>query len=474
MTIEADVVVVGGGAAGLMCALAAADGGRRVLVLEAASRVGGTLHVSAGHLSAAGTRRQRGAGIDDHPDLHFLDVMRIGGGLADPALVRLAVDQAPGLVDWLDEQGFDFAPETPVVYRGHSTYSRPRTYWGRRNGLSILDTIKPRFESHVVEGRIDLRLSTRMSELLIEQGEVVGVRAVSENGADLVALAGATVLASGGYGSAEDLFLELTPGADRLVTNAIESARGDGLRAATAVGAARRFGELHTPRLGLLERRDTRGRVDFWSELMVLDPVTRPPREIWVNSRGARFTAEDGSDVTAQERTVLAQPGSEFWVVFDERALVSGDPLVRQWDADRLRAEASAGDTVWCAQSVEGLARAAGIDSQGLVATVIAYNAAVEKGVDPLGRKLLGAPIASPPYYAVRTPAALLCSFGGVSVDSTLAVRRLEDTTVRGLFAVGEVIGMGATSGAAFCGGMALTPALALGRWLGRRIAGEV
>ena len=471
MTSRADVLVVGAGTAGLTCALALADAGRRVVVVEAQAHVGGTLHVSAGHMSAAGTRRQRAAGIDDDPDLHFADVMRIGGGRADAALVRLAVDEAPALVDWLDEHGFEFAPETPVVYRGHSPYSRPRTYWGRHNGRSILDTIVPMFDRHVDAGRIELLLSTRMSQLVVQAGEVVGALVTGPDGVPTEVRAAATVLACGGYGSAEDLFVELTPGVDRLVTNAIATARGDGLRAATALGAASRFGELHTPRLGLLERRAAPGRVDFWTEMLVLDPVTRPPREIWVNRAGARFVAEDADDVTTQERAVLAQPGAQFWVVFDEQALRSGEPLVRQWDADRLRAEARQGDVAWCADTVEALADAAGIDAPGLARTVIAYNSAITGVADPWGRVTFSAPIATAPYYAVRTPAALLCSFGGVSVDPTLAVRRDDGFAVPRLYAVGEVLGMGATSGAAFCGGMAVTPALALGRWLGHRLA---
>ncbi|NBU25322.1 MAG: FAD-dependent oxidoreductase [Gammaproteobacteria bacterium] len=61
----ADLAVVGAGTAGLAAALAAAEAGASVLLLEAARDIGGTLHLSHGQLSAAGTRLQAARGIAD-------------------------------------------------------------------------------------------------------------------------------------------------------------------------------------------------------------------------------------------------------------------------------------------------------------------------------------------------------------------------------------------------------------------------
>ena len=57
------MVVLGAGTAGLACAIEAAARGAHVAVVETSDRVGGTLHVSGGHMSAAGTRRQRAGGV---------------------------------------------------------------------------------------------------------------------------------------------------------------------------------------------------------------------------------------------------------------------------------------------------------------------------------------------------------------------------------------------------------------------------
>ena len=77
-----DLLVVGAGTAGLPAAIFAARRGMRVLLVEKLDRVGGTLHVAQGQLAAAGTSLQRERGIEDSPDLHFADVMRISRGTA--------------------------------------------------------------------------------------------------------------------------------------------------------------------------------------------------------------------------------------------------------------------------------------------------------------------------------------------------------------------------------------------------------
>lgn len=464
-----DVVVVGAGTAGIPCAIEAAKGAR-VLVVDRAAEIGGTLHVSAGHMSGAGSRRQREAGIEDEPQLHYDDVMAIGGGRADPVLVQMAVEEAPRTLDWLDDLGFDFDPATPAVYRGHTPYSRPRTFWGLRKGRSILETMRPLWDEAVDAGRIEQCLSTSVVGLQEGGGRVDGVVLEGASGTYAVE-SDAVVLCTGGYGSAPDLFDELTPGGRRLVTNAMETSVGDAIRLAHPLGAEVRYGELHTPRLGLIEQPPGSGRVDFWTAMLHLTAAERPPREIWVNRLGQRFVAEDLVDVTTQEHAALAQSGSTMWVVFDDAALDADAPLVRQWSNDELRERGQRGDLVVSADNLEELAEGAGIDPGGLVATVGEFNDGVRHEKDRLGRSVLLASIAEPPFYAIQTPAAVLCTFGGVGVGSDFKVRRDDGSMLDGLYAIGEAIGMGATSGSAFCGGMAVTPALGFGRVLGQTLS---
>ncbi|MCH5645011.1 FAD-binding protein [Gordonia sp. ABSL49_1] len=58
-------------------------------------------------------------------------------------------------------------------------------------------------------------------------------------------------------------------------------------------------------------------------------------------------------------------------------------------------------------------------------------------------------------------------------VAGHVAVRDEAGAAIPGLFAVGEVIGAGATCGNSFCSGMLVTPALTFGRLLGERLGVE-
>ena len=64
---EWDTIIVGAGTAGIPAAIFAAERGLKVLVIEKASVIGGTLFVSTGQISGAGTVFQERKGIKDSP-----------------------------------------------------------------------------------------------------------------------------------------------------------------------------------------------------------------------------------------------------------------------------------------------------------------------------------------------------------------------------------------------------------------------
>jgi predicted oxidoreductase len=106
-----------------------------------------------------------------------------------------------------------------------------------------------------------------------------------------------------------------------------------------------------------------------------------------------------------------------------------------------------------------------------LVGSVAAYNAALAAGTtDPFGREHRPRPIAEPLFLAVRITGWTVMSFAGIAVDGGLRVVRADGTAVPNLYAAGEALGAGATSGRAYTNGAMVTPALAFGRWLGRRV----
>ena len=468
--LNADLLIVGGGTAGMPCAIEAGEAGAAVVVIEKTDDVGGTLHLSSGQLSAAGTRRQRERGIDDSPDQHFEDVMRISRGTADPVIVRKAVDEAAATIDWLDDLGFEFAPETPVVYYGHEPYSIPRTYWGPDGGRSILRAIRPPFERQVAEGRVTVLYRNRAHELLLEDGRVVGVRAEGPDG-EVEVRARFTVLTTGGYGASPELFARFTPGSPRLVSACRPSSTGDGIAMALAVGAQVRGTDYHLPAVGGFEPIPGSGSAGAPPQFAVLNAAVWPARAIHVNERGERFLAEDDRSPDRRERALLEQPGRRVWVVFDDASLADGRSFHPQLTADEIRRLSDYEQVGFNARDADSLARKAGLDPAGLQRTIAAWNEAVTTGNDPLGVREPGPPIQTPPFYAFLVHGVAVTTFAGLAVDGALRVLDGSGEPIAGLYAAGEALGTSATSGGAFCGGMLATPALGFGRILGRELA---
>ena len=63
-----------------------------------------------------------------------------------------------------------------------------------------------------------------------------------------------------------------------------------------------------------------------------------------------------------------------------------------------------------------------------------------------------------------------MTTFAGIAVNKNLEVIKQDGSPVGNLYAAGEVLGTGATSGRAICGGMLVTPAITFGKLLGERI----
>ena len=72
----ADVVIIGAGASGLTAALAAAENGAEVVVLERDASPSGSTSMSSGFVPAPGTRFQYAIGVTDDTAELFLVICR--------------------------------------------------------------------------------------------------------------------------------------------------------------------------------------------------------------------------------------------------------------------------------------------------------------------------------------------------------------------------------------------------------------
>jgi fumarate reductase flavoprotein subunit len=275
------------------------------------------------------------------------------------------------------------------------------------------------------------------------------------------------LIATGGYSMNPVLFQSLI-GVSPYTNAAYPFAQGDGLSMATRLDAGLRGRELHRAGGGSIlsgfEFPAQRvGRFNTY-------PSSRPPWEIWVNAQGERFLREDEPTVYEREYALVRQPEFRFAVVFDDAIFRSAPPGVAGWTREQMEAQFNAHPMFARADSLATLAARARLDAAGLARSVATYNAAVASGRDPLGRVYLPRPISEPPFYAITLLGHSATSSIGLTVDADLRVTDRDGKPIQGLYAAGEVLGSGVLTGRAFVPGMLLTPALSLGRMLGRTL----
>ncbi len=483
MAVQWDLIVAGAGTAGMPVAIHAARRGARVLVIEHADRIGGTLHVSGGQMAAAGTRVQAEMGIEDSPDKHYDDMIRISKGGANPKLARLAVDGAAESLHWLLDHGFEMTRGHPTLTFGHEAYSIPRTCWGVETGNSVLKVIRPQFEAEIDKGGVTLMLETEVVGLAQNDSKAVtGVHVRNKDGTREEISGANVVLTTGGYAANKELFPEYSGGFPLFGGMAIEQSQGTGIKIALEAGAELWGTDSFMPTFAGIQSLDD---PEKFALATVTTPQLRQPWEIYVTRKGRRFVAEDNSSVDERELALRRIPDLTFWAVYD--AAIAAEAPAFFVDVDSAHLDDSGTGAVTRpgegfekafddpgldgyvrAGTLEELAEITGIDAAGLRAGVDEYNAAVAGGSDPLGRKHLPHDIATPPYYAVRHHGIAVVSFAGLAVDEQLRVLAKGAKPIPNLYAAGEILGKSLLSGRSFVGGMSLLPAITFARIIGQ------
>ena len=467
-TKDWDVIIVGGGNAGMPAAIFAAERGAKVLIVEIGGALGGTLFLSGGQMSAAGTKLQKSKGIEDNPQLHYDDIMRLSKNTANPDIARLATENAAATFDWLMDKNLDVHPEHPVKGTNHDPYGVPRYAWGKEGGRSILKILNSELQPHIDSGLVTPLLLTRATELILDDsGAVLGVETSSEAGVQRHY--GKNVLLTvGGYSSNDKLFEELE-GTPRACVCSYPNSQGDGIGLGMKAGGYLTGGENHLPLFGGVMASD-----DFPSPMIGTHrpwPPNTPPWGIYVNSDGLRFMAEDIASHDKHEVSIGEQKNERVWLIFDDEMMNNMTLFIGRWTKeDAKKAFDSEKTFFFKGNTVEELASKAKVDTKGLVGTVGKYNLGQENGKDEFGRKHMPLQLKKGPFYAIQLQGWLLTTFAGLAVNKDLQVIRNDGSGISNLYAAGELLGTGNLSGKAYCGGMLVTPALTFGRLLGQKI----
>jgi tricarballylate dehydrogenase len=489
---DVDVVVVGGGNAALSAALAARERGARVLVLERAPEAesGGNSRFTAGAMRFAfdsqddilrlvpdlSDEERDTMVFGSYPeDEFYADMLRITHYRTDPELADLLVSRSFETMQWLAEQGVRFVPNGRQAFMVDGTLR----FWG---GI-VLDTagggpgLVEALYAAARERGIEVWFEARALQLLHDDDGVHGVR-LRRHGVTTTVRAGAVVLASGGFeANAEMRTRYLGPGWDIAKVRGTRFNTGDGIVMALEAGAmpwgnwsgAHAISwDQNAPPFGDLAVGDGFSKLSY-------------PLGIMVNAEGQRFVDEgyDFRNYTYARygREVLKQTGSFAYQVFDAKvaSMLRDEYRIRQ--ATRLSAE-----------SLPELARKMeGVDAAGFLATVEAYNAAIDDAVpfDPTvkdGRGTVGITPAksnwalaldTPPFEAFAVTCGLTFTFGGLRITPERAqVLDTEERPIPGLYAAGELVGGLFYDN--YPGGTGLTSGSVFGRLAGASAAEEV
>ncbi|HEY6644440.1 FAD-dependent oxidoreductase [Povalibacter sp.] len=463
-----DLIVIGGGTAGIPCAIAAAEQGAKVLMIDKSIQIGGTLWISGGSMAAAGTKMQARKGIKDSADAHYADIMRLSQNRANPAVARRYVDNAGPMADWLESIGYKTRDGEPVMGRGgHASFSAARYFTGPERGRTLLNVLQAELRKHVEAGKVKILMATGAAELVTARDRsVTGVIAVAEDGVRTQFSARKVAITSGGYCHNPEMFKRVT-GLNQYTSSAYYMAKGDGLLLGEGAGGFVRGGEYQMQGGGILNDRNYPSVSIFQTEL---SQDRRPQWEIWVNNLGQRFVREDGLDIDLRERRFTQQPTQRMWVVFDQEIWEKSSLVVESKEKTDIEPLFGKHPMFFKAQTIEELATATKLNVENLKRTVQDYNAGVRNKSDSLGRTFLPAEVAKPPYYAIELSGGNIIGFGGLAVNADMQLLRPNGGVIKNLYAAGEVIGLAHVAGDAAIQGSGVTPSVTFGRLVGRDV----
>ena len=501
---SADVIVVGAGGAGMVAAATAVDNGATVIVLEKMAMLGGNTARSEGNMSAMDPEPEKllpmtqavrdiiakytnskvacspeaaelqktvlkqlaehdAAGkkyIFDSPELFALQTIVGGNCKNDAKLVLTMTRNATAAMKWLDVQSdmtWFHVPRSWVDVGIGGLY--PRGQWPcQADGKTPISTydayIRPLAAKVEAAGNPIYKNMKVVSVERDASGRVTGVKAVDRKGVERVFSGRSVVLAAGGYGANLQMVKKYNDISVTVTSNS-PGTTGEVLEEAVAAGAGltgMEWIQIHphgNPKNGELESAI----------------AARPSDTPYVNRDGLRFVDETGRRDEISYG-ILKQPGQVAFSIYDQRTIEEKKVEEKKIESAIAHGYAFKADTL------EDLARQAGIDWKNFEKTMKAYNeASVSQNTKslPVPKILIGNPVVKAPFYAVPITTTIHHTMGGLRINEKTQVLDKNGNVIPGLYAAGEITG--GIHGGNRLGRNALTDLLVFGHIAGQEVA---
>jgi hypothetical protein len=445
-----DVIVVGCGMAGMCAAVAAAERGASVAIIEKTAQY----NVRGMHIAGVDTSAQRENGIVINKYKAARDLVRWSGKRVKEELHWLFLNHSGEAVDWLFDICKSYNPDMYLTmwdacYRGEDYYENP--------GVTHIFSGGPKSANFGFNEDIADCLIQKATDLGVEFFyETPGVQLVKDGDFSVTGIIGGApgaytqfngnvVLATGDYGANDEMIECYIPWVKRVhqkIYTPVGMNTGDGHLMAMKAGASMQAG-VH----GAMIHPQVGGPVYCF---------------LRVNKNAQRYENEDISAIGCST-SIMMQPDQLAWCLFDKNWIdyviaslpygggLMWDQVFREWGApfnresEQQSIERGVGEGyIKTADSIEGLAAEMGVDPTALVATVQRFNDIVtaKDDIDFGKRAELLFPITEGPFYASQMKTGLLTIPSGLSINQQMQVLAADYVTpFTGLYAVGNTAG---------------------------------
>ena len=452
-----DVLVIGGGNAGLAAALSAREKGAKVLILEFAPkdfRAGNSRHTrDLRCMHDAPTTVMAGAYTEDE---FYKDILSVTEGKTDEKLARMVIRASTECTDWMTSYGVRFQK----ALGGTLQLGRTNAFFlgGGKNMMNAYYASAERLGVHVV-------YNAEVVDLTVTDGEFRSV-SVLIDGKPVEVCAKAVVAASGGFESNLEWLKEAWgPMADNFLIRGTPYNKGKVLKRLLELGVE----SISDAKEGHMVAIDARSPKFDGGIVTRLDCVSLG---IVMNTKGERFY-DEGEDFWPKRyaiwgRLVAGQPDQIGYCFIDSKAMGKFMPSVFPPSQ---------------AKTVEELAKMVGLPVDQAVATIKAYNDAVQPGTfnhDILddcktsglkpAKTHWALKIDQPPFYAYGLRPGLTFTYLGLMVNERAMVLMKGGQRSKNIFAAGEIMA-GNILGKGYAAGIGVTIGTVFGRIAGREAA---
>ena len=347
-------------------------------------------------------------------------------GYTMPYMTR-QYETAGKVVDWLNEMGVGFntlGTFEGALATGTTPYLAPGCYQGGAGYAMMF--LAQRIEKYE-NGKIIY--STSVKELIKdENGKVIGLKAVGDNGAQYTVKAKAVCLASGGYARNAEMLSEYNPGYEKYFFNCASASEGDGIALGLEAGGVVECTGRALP--AFLSSYKSKFELAFIHSICP---------GIMVNAQGDAF-----GNITSDNHYTMAKAklnednGDVFYYVFDDASAV----MLKDNESYGMQGYKAMFDREEAVKyaSVEEAAEQCSLP--GLAAAIEANNAASLSGeADEFGRK--GCPYIDTRagVWMIRVDPTFYLSTAGLKIDTDCHVLTEAEEKIDGLYAAGDVCG---------------------------------